>query len=211
MLTMVFTDLVNSTAVKAILSGADLHERNRVFLTDILSPHRDRVAAFLLEFNGKIVERMGDGYFLMFDRATDAARFAVALQVDAAQRPIATPLGPVQVRIGLHSGDPLPDPKLPGQYVGQEIDYAARLAALATGGQILISNLTRTLIEEERMSDARSWKHGDRNPKGSVRSRSSSFSTPADRRNRCARRRSLARTCRRRHGESPDGPSFSPS
>jgi class 3 adenylate cyclase/tetratricopeptide (TPR) repeat protein len=166
MRTMVFTDLVNSTAVKAALTGADLHQRNQAFLDDIITPHRDRVAAFLLEFNGKIVERMGDGYFLMFDRATDAGRFAVALQIDAAQNPIATPLGPVQVRIGLHSGDPLPDPKLPGQYIGQEIDYAARLAALATGGQILISNLTKTLIEAERMADAKSHKHGDRNLKG---------------------------------------------
>jgi len=166
MLTLVFTDLVNSTAVKVVLSGSDLRERNQTYLRDILVPHRERFERFLAEFHGRIAGTVGDGYFLVFDRATDAARFSIALQIDLIDKPLLTPMGPLKVRIGMHSGDPLPDPNHPGQYVGQEIDYAARLGALAEGGQIVISQLTKALLEDEKIQEARPWHHGDRNLKG---------------------------------------------
>ncbi len=94
MLTMVFTDLVNSTPVKAALPGADLRERNRLYLETVLTPYKARVEAARAEFGGRTVDQIGDSMFLAFDSASAAARFAVALQRSVATRPIANKSAP---------------------------------------------------------------------------------------------------------------------
>lgn len=143
--TMVFTDLVNSTAVKKYLKGNDITSRNRLYFDTILKPHRQRVEANLVAYGGRVVKTEGDAYFVVFANASQAAQWAVALQLSHTHEPIDTPLGSLQVRIGMHTGSPLPDGD---DFIGEEVDYAARVSSLAHGGQILLSEVTTDLIYE---------------------------------------------------------------
>ncbi|QEL15010.1 tetratricopeptide repeat protein [Limnoglobus roseus] len=96
----------------------------------------------------------------------DAAHFAVGVQKSHLDEPIVTPLGRVQVRVGLHTGEPLADADGSGRLVGQEVDYGARLTALAEGDQILLSNATSALLEQAMLDKAHSHAHGHRDLKG---------------------------------------------
>ena len=54
--TLVFTDLVDSTALKSALPGADLRARNQAYFDRILEPHRRRIEAELPRYGGRLVE-----------------------------------------------------------------------------------------------------------------------------------------------------------
>jgi len=165
LVTMVFTDLVSSTAMKRALPGTDVTEQNRLYLETILGPHRDRVRRLLDDCGGRVVKTEGDAFFLVFDDPACAARWAVAVQKDHRDDPIVTPFGPLRVKIGMHTGAPLPDPHYPGDLVGHEVDYAARVAALAGGGQITLSEATAALVRAALLDDA-AHPHGNRDLKG---------------------------------------------
>src|SRR5437899_5147009 len=105
-ITLVFVDLVNSTALKAALPGGDITARNRAYFDAILAPYRQRVEAELAGFGGRVVNTWGDDQFLIFASAAQAAQWAAAVQARLGAEPITTPLGPLQVRIGMHTGAP---------------------------------------------------------------------------------------------------------
>jgi len=161
--TLVFTDLVGSTAIKAQLPGSDVTARNHRFVDTVLAPHRRRVEADLAAHGGRAVKTEGDSYFLVFADAVEAVRWASAIQMYHARDPIPTPLGPVAVRIGLHTGSPLPDGD---DFIGHEVDYAARVAALANGGQVLLSETTAALVRAAGLADLALHPHGGRDLKG---------------------------------------------
>jgi class 3 adenylate cyclase/regulation of enolase protein 1 (concanavalin A-like superfamily) len=165
-ITLVFVDLVNSTALKAAMPGGDITARNRAYFETILTPYRQRVQADLAAFGGRVVNTWGDDQFLIFLSAGHAARWATALQSRQNRDPIATPLGPLQVRIGMHTGAPLSDAGDAGNYVGHEVDYAKRVSALASGGQILLSETTAALVRDGRIAGLRLHLHGERALKG---------------------------------------------
>src|SRR5438132_9941924 len=100
LITLVFADLVNSTALKAALPGSDITARNRAYFETILTPYRQRVEADLAVFGGRVVKTSGDDYFLVFASAAQAAQWAAAIQARQSAEAITTPLGPLQVRIG---------------------------------------------------------------------------------------------------------------
>ena len=83
----------------------------------------------------------GDSFFVVFGSAADAVRCCVA-----AQRALSShdwPGGiPVRVRMGLHSGEPV---RHEDEYVGLDVHRAARIAAVAHGGQVVLSEATRQL------------------------------------------------------------------
>ncbi len=162
-ITMVFTDLVSSTAIKKHLEGSDITARNRTYFDTILKPHRQRVATTLAEYGGRAVKTEGDAYFLVFVNPVQAAQWAVALQISHSQNPIATPLGALQVKIGIHTGAPLPDGD---DFIGQEVDCAARVGAIATGGQILLSEVTAAFVRAADVAGLRLHNHSDRDLKG---------------------------------------------
>ena len=54
--------------------------------------------------------------------------------------------GPIQVRVGLHTGTPLLTEE---GYVGDDVHFAARVAASGHGGQVVVSAATATLVERE--------------------------------------------------------------
>lgn len=142
LVTLVFTDLVGSTAMKSALDGADLETRNRVFLEAILKPHRERVERRLEACGGRVVSTAGDGYFIAFEDLGPAIHWAVDVQRSHLGEPIGTPLGPLEVRIGMHVGSPVAEGT---DFIGQEVDYAARIGGLAHGGQIALSEAAAVL------------------------------------------------------------------
>jgi class 3 adenylate cyclase len=80
----------------------------------------------------------GDSFVIAFGRASDAVACALALQ--------RTPLDPIRLRIGLHTGEvQLRDES---NYIGPTINRTARLRDLAHGGQTVLSNTTSDLVED---------------------------------------------------------------
>ncbi|MFM7384002.1 MAG: AAA-like domain-containing protein, partial [Microcystaceae cyanobacterium] len=161
---LVFTDLVNSTAVKDEMPGYNITERNQAYRDNILFPHRKRVTESLTSYGGRIVEPpQGDGYLLEFADPVQAIKWAVFIQRSHEEDPIQTPLGVLKVKIGIHYGAPLRDGD---RFIGQEVDYAARVVALAKGGQILLSNAISVLIKDARIKDVEIHSLGEYELKG---------------------------------------------
>ena len=86
-----------------------------------------------------MVDTQGDAFFAAFSGATDAVACAARLQRDLAETPL-------QVRIGLHTGQPVVTPT---GYVGLDVPRAARICAAGHGGQVLLSQSTRELVEDD--------------------------------------------------------------
>ncbi|MCL1472339.1 HEAT repeat domain-containing protein [Argonema antarcticum] len=162
-LTLVFTDLVNSTAIKSKLEGSDISARNRIYRDSILMPHRHRVEVTVKKYGGRKVETIGDAFFLVFPNPIQAVECAIAIQNSHITDPILTPFGLLQVTIGMHTGSPLPDGD---RFIGQEVDYAARVAALASAEQILLSEVTAALLCDAQIAELGLHPHGDRDLKG---------------------------------------------
>jgi predicted ATPase len=126
--TLLFTDIEGSTRL--------LHELGDGY-GDALDDHRRIVRAACAIHGGVEVDTQGDAFFMAFARASDAAAAAVD-----AQRGLAD--GPVRVRMGLHTGEP----RLTDEgYVGLDVHKGARIAAVGHGGQVLLSQTTRALVD----------------------------------------------------------------
>ena len=87
---------------------------------------------------GAEVDTQGDAFFFAFPSAPEALQ--AARDGLEGLRP-----GPIQVRIGLHTGMPLVGEE---GYVGEDVHFAARVAASGHGGQILLSKETRALVAD---------------------------------------------------------------
>jgi class 3 adenylate cyclase len=125
LLTVVFSDIVASTARAAQLGD----KRWR----DLLAVHDVEVRRTVGRFQGRVIQRIGDGHLSIFDGAPSRAlRCAQALHEAVAGHG-------VQVRIGLHTGEC----ELIGDDIGGlAIHIAARVGALARGGETLVSSTT---------------------------------------------------------------------
>lgn len=86
------------------------------------------------------MEGTGDGYFVAFQDPEQAVRCAVEIQEGLTQKNITTPLGSLQLRIGLHTGYAEPEG---ASYTSVAADMAARVLSRAEPGQTLISAETR--------------------------------------------------------------------
>ncbi len=166
LVSIVFTDLVKSTAVKSLLPGTDIESRNQSYIATIEEPHRQRIVAGLEHAGGRIVKNTGDGFLLIFTDPCQAARWSLSLQLGHEEQPIATPLGPLEVKIGLHVGAPLPNPHDPDDLIGQEVDFAARLCNGASRGQVLVSELAAALIRASSLASVKIHSHGSLDLKG---------------------------------------------
>src|SRR5580692_5088478 len=105
LMTMVFTDVVESSSTKRDVSfGRDSRERDHAYLEKVQTPHFELVRACCQAHGGREVSTMGDAFFLAFDDPTQAVRCAAQIQKRLTESPIQTPLGPMRLRIGIHSG-----------------------------------------------------------------------------------------------------------
>ena len=134
--TFLFTDLVGSTELLDKL-GDDEAERLRQAHFRLL---REAVAGR----HGQEVKNLGDGLMVAFASAVDALACAVVMQ-EAVRLHNQQPgqQHPLEVRIGLHVGEPLRDEE---DYFGTPVVVAKRLCDSAGGGRILVSELVRGLV-----------------------------------------------------------------
>ena len=134
--TFLFTDIEGSTRlVKQLREGyADvLHEHQRL-LREAFEAHR-----------GYEVDTQGDSFFVAFSSARDALLAAVEGQLALLNH--RWPDGVrIKVRMGLHTGQAVVSG---GRYTGLAVHRAARIGATGHGGQILVSQATQTLVEDE--------------------------------------------------------------
>src|SRR5262245_30181000 len=154
---LVFTDLVESTALKTARGDQRAGE--------ILARERALLVRVADECAGRIVDFAGDGCFLTFETASAAVLFALTLQERHAREPDLP-----RVRIGIHvgevtehaarpSGDPHPHVE------GLAVDLASRIQSLAQAGQVLVSSAVaasaRPRLANEAAGRAIRWQsHG---------------------------------------------------
>ena len=140
--TFLFTDIEGSTR---------LLQQLRDRYGEVLSTHARLLREAIEHFDGHEIDTQGDAFFAAFARARDAVAAAVA-----AQRALAAERWPdgvaVRVRMGLHTGEPLADGE---RYVGMGVHRGARICAAGHGGQVLLSNTTRELVEDDLPDDIR--------------------------------------------------------
>ena len=129
--TFLFTDVEGSTKL--------LHELGAEAYDEALIEHRRLIREASLAEGGVEVDTQGDAFFLAFPTAPGALRAAEAMT-----EALAT--GPIAVRIGLHTGTPHVGKE---GYIGDDVHFAARVAASGHGGQVILSAATAELAELE--------------------------------------------------------------
>jgi YVTN family beta-propeller protein len=111
----------------------------------VLQEHGALLEAAFSEFRGQVIDTPGDAYFVAFKSASDAV-FA-AVQVQRSLNTHAWPNGVApSVRIGIHTGEAAQRKE---RYLGLAVHRASRIGAAGHGGQVLISDATRALVEDE--------------------------------------------------------------
>ena len=126
--TVLFTDIVGSTARAAELGDRAWHE--------LLERHHHAVRTELARFNGVEHDTAGDGFFASFDGPARAIRCARA--VHAAVEPLG-----LELRAGLHTGE---CELLDGKVSGIAVAIGARVASRASPGEVLVSQTVKDLV-----------------------------------------------------------------
>jgi predicted ATPase/class 3 adenylate cyclase len=138
---MLFSDIEGSTAL--------LHRLGDRY-GEALSAQRALVRNAISSCRGRELGTEGDSFFVVFESASDAVSCCAQ-----AQRALAGhdwPDGvPVRVRMGLHSGEPT---RHEDGYIGLDVHRAARIAAAAHGGQVVLSDATWHLAQSRMPAGA---------------------------------------------------------
>jgi WD40 repeat protein/class 3 adenylate cyclase len=131
--TFLFTDIEGSTRLVHRLGDR---------YAQVLMEHRRILRRAFADHGGREVDTQGDSFFVAFSDPGAAAAAAAESQAALAAQP--WPDGvEVRVRMGIHTGEPL---VVGEHYVGLEVHRAARIAAAAHGGQVLVSQRTGELL-----------------------------------------------------------------
>ena len=133
--TLLFSDMEGFTSMTERLG--DLKAR------EVIREHNEVVRRQLAAHGGYEVELQGDGFLLAFGSARQGLLCAIAIQRAFTKRGSAGG-EPIRVRIGVHTGEALRDAD---KFFGKTVILAARIAAEASGGEILASTLVRDLTQ----------------------------------------------------------------
>src|SRR3954451_5979603 len=135
-ITLLFTDIEGSTRLLRRVGDA---------YAGLLAQHRSLLEQAFLAHRGVVVDSEGDAFFVAFASAKDA----VAAAADA-QRALVShdwvDENEIRVRMGLHTGEPR---VVEGRYVGLDVHQAARVMAAAHGGQVVVSESTHALLDDD--------------------------------------------------------------
>jgi predicted ATPase/class 3 adenylate cyclase len=126
--TFLFTDVEGSTRL--------LHEHGERY-AEMLEEHRRVLREAFVRHGGVEVDTQGDSFFYAFRRAGNAVAAA-----EEGRRALED--GPILVRMGIHTGEPT---VTNAGYVGIDVHQAARICSAAHGGQIVLSERTRSLLD----------------------------------------------------------------
>ncbi|MPZ73010.1 MAG: hypothetical protein GEU74_07230 [Nitriliruptorales bacterium] len=131
--TFMFTDIVGSTSLVEAL-GDEAWE-------DLIGWHDQTLRALVAEHHGEVVKHAGDGFHVTFDEPADGIECAAAIQRRLGEHRKEHGFAP-QVRIGVHRTEAT---RMGPDYAGLGVHVAARVGALAAGGEILVT--TEVLAE----------------------------------------------------------------
>jgi predicted ATPase/class 3 adenylate cyclase len=130
--TFLFSDIEGSTKLLQKLGDS---------YSELLADHARIFRLAIGETGGTEVSTEGDSFFAVFPRPVAAVEAAARIQRSLTE---ASFLEPVRVRMGLHTGEG----RLGGEnYIGIDVNRAARIGAAGHGGQVLLSDTTRSLVE----------------------------------------------------------------
>ena len=124
---LMFTDIEDSTVLA--------HQVGDAAWKELIDDHDSTIGKTTEAHSGVVVKTLGDGALLKFGGTRQALRCAVALQSMFDDRPF-------DVRIGVHAGEMF---HTDGDVLGATVHKAARVAAAADGGQIVVSSIVRQL------------------------------------------------------------------
>jgi WD40 repeat protein/class 3 adenylate cyclase len=134
--TFLFTDIEGSTR---------LLEQLREGYATLLADQRRILREAFAVWQGREVDTQGDAFFVAFSRATQAV--CAAAQAQRALAEHAWPQGViVRVRMGIHTGEPWSGEE---GYVGMDVHRAARIAHVGHGGQVLLSETSTALVQDQ--------------------------------------------------------------
>src|ERR1051325_4400387 len=133
--TLLFSDIEGSTK---------LLQRTGSAYAELLAAHRRLLREVFARHRGFEMDNEGDAFFVAFQSANDAAAAATEAQRALAEHnwPVG---GEIRIRIGLHTGEPR---RVDGRYVGLDVHAGARIMSAGHGGQVLVSQSTRALLDE---------------------------------------------------------------
>jgi class 3 adenylate cyclase len=134
--TILFSDIEGSTAMTERLG-------DRRWL-EVLRGHNAIVRAQVGEHGGFEVKSQGDGFMVAFSSARRALDCAISVQRAFAAEAEEQADEAVRVRIGMHTGEAIREQD---DFFGRNVILAARIAAQADGGEILVSSLLKELAE----------------------------------------------------------------
>jgi class 3 adenylate cyclase len=138
--TILFTDIVNSTALTQLVGDEDA----MLFV----EAHDTIVRDALVGQGGREVKHTGDGIMAVFVSAASAIRCAIDVQKGLERDALDHPERPIRVRIGIAAGEPV---GRDNDLFGATVQLAARLCAYAEPGQILVSNVVADLCIGKRI------------------------------------------------------------
>lgn len=141
-LVFLFTDIEGSTR---------LWEQYPEAMQAALARHDAILDTAIAVHGGQIVKRTGDGIHASFAKATHGALAAAAVQRALQVEPWPDLGGaPLRVRMGLHAGE---SEARAGDYYGSVLNRAARIMAVAHGGQVLLSAVVASMLAEQGHPD----------------------------------------------------------
>ena len=136
---IMFSDIEGSTALNERIG-----DRAWVRLID---RHDKMVGRCVKRHGGHVVKSQGDGFMIAFARPEEAVRCSTDVQRELAKRP-----NGIRVRIGIHAGKSV---RRGDDLFGRNVAMAARVAAAADGGQVLVNESVRRGATDEEFDDGR--------------------------------------------------------
>ncbi|MDA2980041.1 MAG: NB-ARC domain-containing protein [Actinomycetota bacterium] len=144
--TFLFTDIEGSTRLW------DLHP---TAMSESLSIHDSLLTNQVESHDGYVFSRAGDGWGVAFASPTSALEAALRIQEEIARQPWPEPIPEIKIRMGLHAGT---STERGGDYFGTSVNRAARVAGVANGGQVFLTDAVHMLAKDEAKSG---WRFRD--------------------------------------------------
>ena len=136
-LSIVFSDIEGSTKLTVGAGDKKWYE--------IISSHNKLIRDTASQYDGNVVKSNGDGFMLTFLSARSAVNAFVEVQEVLDTLDSSDVLKDIRIRVGIHVGEAIASDD--GDYYGRHVNTAARIADKASGGEILVSNLVKEIIE----------------------------------------------------------------
>ena len=133
--TIMFSDIESSTELALRVGDSHWYE--------ILTWHNQLLEQRVAAHAGFIVKNQGDGFMITFNSARRAIICASEIQQALHRQAVSDPVNAVRVRIGMHTGEAIRQDS--GDLFGRHVIIAARVGALANGGEVLVSSIVKEI------------------------------------------------------------------